>query len=308
MALIILTKSPIFNWKEFFSKYKVFIKFVLGRKRGPDVVDDSLLKGLKELNFSYKHNVKDTEIRSDDTIYINRNIEALRWAIEAKKNGKVKKLVAGPNFVVLPHEHGGVVCDPFVDKIIVPASWVKDLWLSIKPELKDRLVIWPAGVDLYPVRDQIKDIVLVYQKNADPVLLQNVVGLLREKNILYEIVTYGSYEHEKYVSLLDRSKAVIFLSQSESQGIAMCEAWMKNVATLVWNRGFWEYGTHVWKDEKISAPYLTEQCGRFFKDFEDLKNIVDDFLTNVGVFSPRKYAESHFSNKVTAEKFLEIIK
>jgi glycosyltransferase involved in cell wall biosynthesis len=304
MSLIILTKSPVRSFEGFVRNIKNVVKFLLGRRRGPDVVDESLLKGLRELKFDHKYNVKEKEVGIGDIVYVNRSFEALRWAIEAKKEGKIKKLIVGPNFVVIPDEQNEIMSNPNIDKIIIPCSWVTDFWLSVRPGLKDKLAIWPAGVDLYPVSSQKKDKVLVYQKNADQILLQNIIDLLHKKNVSYEVVTYGSYEHKKYLSLLDRSKMVIFLSKTESQGIAMCEAWMKNVPTLVWDCGRWEHGQYIWKSEKISAPYLTEQCGCFFKDFKDMERVFDDFLADLSHFSPRNYTESNFSNKVVAERFL----
>jgi len=307
MSLVILTKSPKFNWKEFFSKYKTFIKFLLGQKRGPDAVIGSLIKGMKELNVDFKYNIKEKEIKKEDIVYINGSVEALKWAIRAKKENKISKLIVGPVMVVLPDEKGNIVCDPHIDKIIVPSLWVKNLWLSIKPELAEKIVIWPAGTDIYPLSSYLKDKVLIYQKNAPIELLNNIKNYLTSKNISFKVIKYGFYKHNDYLRDLDSSKAVIFLSESESQGLAICEAWMKNVPTFVWNRGFWRYRDIVWKDEKISAPYLTEECGMFFEDFSSFENKWPEFFEKISIFKPREYAENNFSNKKIAENFLKII-
>jgi hypothetical protein len=280
---------------------------LLGQKRGPDVVISSLVKGLKELNIDFKYNAKEREIGREDVVYINGSVEALKWAIRAKKENKISKLIVGPVMVVLPDEKENIVCDPHIDKIIVPSSWVKKLWLSIKPELVEKIVIWPAGIDIYSSNNYAKDKVLIYQKNAPIELLNNIKNYLTSKNISFKVIKYGFYKHKDFLRDLDRSKAVIFLSESESQGLAICEAWMKNVSTFVWNRGYWQYKNIVWKDEKISAPYLIEDCGMFFEDFDSFENKWPEFFEKISIFKPRKYAENNFSNKKIAENFLKII-
>jgi hypothetical protein len=109
------------------------------------------------------------------------------------------------------------------------------------------------------------------------------------------------------LELLDRTKLMIVLSPSESQGIALCEAWMKDVPTLVWNRGYWQMDDRIWYDEKISSPYLVDQCGYFFKNFDDFKEKYSYCLANMNTFKPRDHAISHFSSKVVVQNFLNLI-
>lgn len=307
MSLVILTKSPVFSWKEFVNKYKIFIKFLLGQKRGPDSVVSSLLKGLKELNFEFKYNVKAKEITSEEIVYINGSVEALKWAISEKKKGNIKKLIVGPVMVILPDDENEIICDKNIDRIVVPSQWVKNLWLSIKPNLAEKILIWPAGTDVYLLDSQLKNKILIYQKNAPVELLNDIKKYLIKKNTSFEIIKYGFYKHDDYLSNLNITKAMIFLSESESQGLAMCEAWMKNVPTLVWSRGFWQHEDIIWKDEKISAPYLSDECGIFFADLKDFENKWSEFLNNLSDFQPRKYAEENFTNKKITENFLKIL-
>ncbi len=308
MSLVILTKSPVLNFKDFIRHIKSFIKFLLGQKRGPDVVVDSLLKGLKELNFDFKFNISANEIKPDDIVYINGSLEALKWAIEAKKKGKIKKLIVGPVMVVVPSEKNGIIMGKAIDVIIVPSLWVKNLWVNMNPELSDRIVIWPAGIDETTQKKLTKERVIIYAKNCDEKLLSDVRHFLAQKKVSVDLIKYGYYRHDTYLDLLDEAKFMIYFSPSESQGLALAEAWEKNVPTLVWNRGYWQYNGISWKDEKISAPYLTKDCGIFFKDINEFQNNWLFMSEHLEKFNPRQYVIENFSHRRVAENFVNLIK
>jgi len=280
----------------------------LGQKRGQDLVTDSLMKGFREIGYKYKYNINVGDIHEDDIVYVNASYEALKWAIDAKKNKKIKKLIVGPVMVVSPDEKNSVICDTSIDIVIAPSKWVKDFWVSIKPGIKDKIIVWAVGVDVYPLINQKKNKILLYKKNDDQDLSKKIVDFFDKNNTPCEVIKYGFYTHKKYLKLLDSAKVMICLSESESQGIALCEAWMKDVPTIVWNRGYWSYGGNYWEDNKIGAPYLNEQSGLFFKDFDDFVNKWNVFLSESNTFSPRKYAKINFSNRVIAENFLELVR
>lgn len=309
MALVILTQSPVLSWEDMRKKGKLLIKRLLGQKRGQDRVVDSLIKGLGEINHSFVYNVKADKINAEDVVCVNGSYDALLWAIDAKREGRFKKLIVGPVMVVSPKDKHAIICDPHIDTLIVPSQWVKDFWLSVAPDLKDKITVWASGVDVYPSSSiSKKSRVLIYKKNDNEDLVNDIKNFLSKNGVPYDVIRYGFYTHKKYLQLLDSAKALIFISESESQGIALCEAWMKDVPTLVWNRGYWSFAGNYWKDDKISAPYLHETCGLFFKDSRDFVDTWKIFFDKSDVFSPREYAISHFSNKAVAEEFLKLVK
>ena len=295
MSLVILTKSPRFNWKEVFSKYKTFIKFLLGQKRGPDAVIGSLIKGLKELNIDFKYNIKEKEIKKEDIIYINGSVEALKWAIGAKKENKINKLIVGPVMSVFPKDHNYIMLNKEIDLILFPSEWTKNHWLSIENNLNNKIKIWPAGVIL-PELNSNKEIFLIYYKNGPKKLLSFIIDFFDNNKMKYKVINYGKYKQNKYFSLLNSTKLAIFLSESESQGLAMFEAWARNVPTLVWNRGYWQSGENKWVDKKISSPYLSEICGTFFEGINDFENKYNFCKDNLNNFTPREYIKNNFTN------------
>lgn len=308
MSLVILTKSPEFDFREVAIKCKLLIKFLLGQKRGPKAVVTSLFKGLNELKIDYKYNVKAKQILPDDILYINGSVGAVKWAIEARKRGGISKLIVGPSLCVVPDKTCEIIFDKNIDVIIQPSNWAKDLWVSLAPELAVKIVVWAAGVDIPSENiSQERKYCLIYQKDADEKLLSQVIGSVVSAGLIPRIIRYGHYRHKHYLNILHESKMMVYLSQSESQGIALQEAWATDVPTLVWNRGYWQFNGYMWKDDKISAPYLSGETGMFFKDANDMESQLPDFMSRLFAFTPRKYVLENLSNRVTAERFLDII-
>ncbi len=297
MDLTLLTKPPLSPID--------YIKEILRPARGPQMVATSLQKGLAELNFNYLFNPN----YFTDTVAVLQNPKALSYAIDQKKQGKIKQLLAGPNIAVTPNDFGNLSTNPLIDKILVPSQWVKDFWLSQSPVLQNKIYIWPAGVDNpgEPTPINKRDTILIYQKNAPNDLLNKIIQKLKIENNKIDIITYGKYKQTDYFNKLKQTKLAIFLTQSESQGIAQQEAWICDVTTLVWNPGKWQYNEYSWTDKKISSPYLTDKCGIFFSSIEEFGIKLEQMLNNLKSFSPREYALENFTHKKSAEKFLKII-
>jgi hypothetical protein len=308
MSLVILTKSPEFDLREFAIKCKLLIKFLLGQKRGPEAVVLSLVRGLNALKIDYKYNVKAKRIFSDDIVYINGNIGAVEWAIEAKKKGEISKLIVGPSLCVVPDKSCRIIFDKNIDVIIEPSNWVKDLWVSLAPELADKIAVWAAGVDIpSEYKAEGKKYCLVYQKDADEALLSQVLECVKSAGMTPRVIRYGHYRYDDYLNILRESKMMVYLSQSESQGIALQEAWAMDVPTLVWNRGYWQYNGYMWRDEKISAPYLSPESGMFFKDGEDVRLKLPEFVSKLSSFTSNKYVLENLTDQKAAEKFMDIV-
>ena len=210
MALVILTKSPRAN---FFSKefHKGWLRKIIKKDRGPKAVTASLLRGLNELGFAYKLNPKIREIGAHDTLWINESLDALGWAIHFK--GKENTLIVGPNLVITPLDHKEILCDKAIDIILQPSAWTKDFMIMVKPELKDKLRIWPAGVAVPETKNIGKSIdMLVYTKNnAEKKLMDRIILSLKEKKLAFDIIDYGAFKQEIILtSLRDQDPCSIF--------------------------------------------------------------------------------------------------
>jgi hypothetical protein len=280
------------------------VKKLLGRQiRGPRVVFVSLVRGLKDMGKDFCVNSKISA--PIETACVLSGAKTLKWAISQKQKGNIKKIIAGPNIVVFPDDEGGVLRDPLVDIVIAPGLWVKELYSRLAPELAGKIRIWPAGVLVPKASTQKKDLdFLVYDKTSRGPLFNEIIKLLQERKFNFKVLAYGKFRQEDYFGLLERSKFEIYLSRSESQGLAMFEAWIRDVPTLVWEAGEYE-NKGVKITGQIGAPFLSPQTGSSFTTTEDFKNKLDTFINTR--FSPRQYSEENFTDKICAQKYLDII-
>jgi hypothetical protein len=182
--------------------------------------------------------------------------------------------------------------------------------VSIKPSLENRIKIWPAGVTI-PKEETTsnKNIdVLIYHKNTPgDNLLEIITAYLKGEGLVLQTIRYGEFKQSDYFEKLNNTKMLLYLSNSESQGLALQEAWARNVPTLVYNRGYFKYKKYTtFTDEKISAPYLSDQTGLFFNK-DNFKEKFHQFWNSLETFTPRKFTSENLSDKVCAQKFLDII-
>lgn len=281
---------------------------------GPKSVLRSLLAGLEQLGVNFNYNPKDIKDMGKIVIVLS-NIEALKQAIELKKKKKIKCLLAGPNLVVLPSENRDLICSRYIDTYLVNSEWTKEMYVKDAPELRNKIAIWPAGVDTnyWKPGKKKRDYVLVYIKSEAKKIIKNTINLLKENNLMVKIIRYREYKQDEYLKFLQKSKFAVFFSGSESQGIALFEAWSCDVPTLVWNKEYVVISlSEKEKGKRVpasSAPYLTEKTGLFFKNVSEFKIVFEKFRENFekNFFQPRKYILQNFTDELSVKNLLEII-
>ncbi len=322
--LTILTKAPKWSFIQITHGAKIFVKSMiktilrqtspLKDMGGPISVEQNLLNGLKRIDQPYRVNPP----ASDVTPYVGilRSIQAIRWAIKMKRRGKIERLTVGPNVVVTPDEHNRFIESPLIDLVIVPSNWVKNLFCFISPSLKPRIQVWAAGVDEEYWKPKTKKSqnaeidFLVYLKTAPTPILTTLLKELKKNRLTYHILRYGYYTKEEYRSLLNKSRYMAYLSEQETQGMALFEAWACDVPTLVWDRRYWK-----WKNENrinewtgaSSAPYLTDECGLSFKNEHEIHDKLTEFLQKSMNYTPRKFILNDYTLAHTAREYLSIL-
>lgn len=268
---------------------------------GPTNVFFNLTEGLR------KNGIKFNVNPSNDNVYniclVLSGIDNLKKCIILKKNKKINVLLAGPNIVTVPSEHSYIIFSKSIDKILVPSDWVKNLYLSYKKECKN-ISIWFSGVKISNFKSGKRDKVLIYLKNKNS-FFEKCINYLIIKNIDFRILKYGFFSQKTYYELLRQSRIMIYFSSSESQGIAMQEAWSKNVPTLVYKQSFWIYGKRKFKAS--SSPYLNNNCGYFFENFNEFV-IRFNKLNNNKKIKPKKWLNKKMSLDASIKNLLEIIK
>lgn len=275
-------------------------------------VMNSIRRGLSQIHHDFSIN-PDTLDQVKQNVFVVCDPEAGRNAYQWKLENKIKKLVVGPNMVGSPFQENKFVSWPLIDAYLHPSEWTRKGFIAVEPFLKDRISLWPAGVDEQywnPVESFEKknsNKVLLYKK-TDFNVSDQVESLL--KNLGFEVVsiTYGKYSIDQYKQICNECKFAVFISRSESQGIALAESWSMDIPTLVWNpKGSITYQEVIFNDIS-SAPYLSDMTGKEWSTQDDLIKLLKDFNSHAKHFQPRRWTLLHMTDKVSSEQLLSYIR
>jgi hypothetical protein len=206
-----------------------------------------------------------------------------------------------------------------VKKVVVPGQWYVDMYRPYWPDTE----AWPVGIDTdlwapSPASQKTVD-VLIYDKvhwdreRYAPELIEPVRARLLKEGRSFTELRYGSYKEEDYQAALARSRAMIFLCQNESQGIAYQQALSCGVPVFAWDPGGpWrdpDYYPHRVKFEPVSSvPYWDHRCGTRFVDTAGFEAGWDDFWTGCAAdtFDPRGFVLDNLTLEQRALQYYEI--
>ena len=297
---------------------KIIRHLVRGKPRvgGQKRVFLNLCAGLDKLGISYRVN---------DYKYIQRHSEEQACIIGKPHvlnqiNWK-NPIIFGASVFSHPSDDLNLFKRLPIEKILVPGEWARKMF---EPYYGDRVAAWPVGIDTElwkPNIDVDKDIdILLYdkvrwehdvyeQKLIDPILVKlNSLGLKTH------LIRYGFYEEEQFHYLLKRSKAMIFLCEHETQGIAYQQALSCGVPILAWDRGgYWQdpsYFPDRVKFQSVSTvPYWDERCGVKFQNISEFNSKLKQFLDllNSNKFAPRNYILENLTLEKCAQNYLELL-
>ena len=276
----------------------------------------NLCAGLDKLNIPYKVN---------DYRYIQQNPSEVACIIgKPHLLDKIKwknPILFGASVFSHPIEEQELFNLFPIANILVPGEWMRRMF---EPYYGNKVLAWPVGIDTdkwTPTSLEHKDIdILLYDKvrwehERYKVELINPIQVhLKEKRFKVETIRYGFYTEEDFHSLLNRSKAMIFLCEHETQGIAYQQALSCNVPILAWDRGgFWQdpsYYPHKVKYSSVSSvPYWDERCGNKFKTIDEFFVELQEFLIKLegNQFSPRNYILNNLTLEKCAQNYIEIL-
>lgn len=277
---------------------------------GPEAVVRSLARGLAGLSLPFELNPR--RLDSAGTVGVLSDLEALEHAIAWRQRVRAGRLVVGPNLVVLPTDAPSLMEAPEIDLCLVPSEWVKRLYENDAPTLKGKIAIWPAGVDpeaFKPAvsRNASQRRALVYlkrqagQRNASDSEVTAAQQALDGAGFAVDTLTYGSFTNEQYREALQRTEVMLFFSPTESQCLAVAEAWSADVPTLVWSCGQLEYRGRTYSGS--SAPYLSAQTGLEFEDVRVLGHLLDRWDELRPALAPRQWVLQHMTDTLSARAY-----
>ena len=279
-------------------------KYNFGRYRGHYAVTRSLIEGLKRAGLPHNYNPWRVGQLADRLVVL-AGVRTLRQAIELRRKGYIKKLFVGPNVVTFSSDCSNLLASPHVDAVIVPSEWVADLYLEDNPSLFDRILSWPAGVDVdywIPGTTEARQSILIFDKQNNG-LMGNATPyatFLRQRGYSVEIINYGSFTHPGYLQALQRAKLMLGFSVGESQGLAWAEAWSADVPTLIWRNERNTYRDRTFRSS--TAPYLSQANGLFFDDLDDFQQQFDRWEMNPTLFAARNWTLENMSDEACASR------
>lgn len=205
-----------------------------------------------------------------------------------------------------------------IRRVLVPGEWMR---LMCEPYWAGRVAAWPVGIDTEtwrPSSEAHKDIdVLFYDKvrwerdRFRQELIDPVLSVLQRHGANIATLRYGHYGEQDFHSLLRRSRAMIFLCEHETQGIAYQQALASGVPILAWDRGgYWQdpaYFPHRVKFGPVSCvPYWDERCGMKFERAAEFEACFMEFSEGVreGRYSPREFILENLTLEKCANDYM----
>lgn len=275
-----------------------------------------IVEGIRKLGFE-DFNYQPRKIKDiGEHVHVMSNVRTLKFAIELKRRGRIKKLTAGPNIVVFADEYDSIIADSAIDLYLQPSPWTVDMHIRIEPKLIGRCDFFPlggVGIDLekYPVKNYDRSgHVLIYHKDEGIQFIYRIRNLLSKYGYNVHIIEYGSYKLEEYMDLANKSEFMVVVGRQESGGNFLTEAWAMDTPTICFDPHFyhWDQPYEYELEGNISTcPFLTEYTGVRFIELSELEDIIKNIDQYKNVFAPRKWVSENMTDKRLSQLFLQKI-
>lgn len=275
----------------------------------------NLQKGLKRIG---------VPLRVNDYDYIKQHPEALA-CIVGKENVLEKlnwrnPILYGPNVYDHPSAAPDLLERLPIRKIVVTCEWFRRM---CEPAWGNKVIVWRAGIDTdlwtaglaenRPIDVLLYDKIMWNYERRKNELVIPIWKALAKRGLKTVVLRYGSYREGLYRDLLKRSKAMIYLCEHETQGLARLQAQACGVPILAWDQeGFWEdpsYFPHTVQFGPVSSvPDWDERCGVKFKDMDQFPGRLEEFLALLAQrrFAPREYVVENLTLEKSAQEYLRI--
>jgi hypothetical protein len=286
------------------------------RASGPDKVFLNLCLGLDRLGLPYVVNLPLADLHDGDRVGVIGAVG--RQAL--KDYDRPIPIVAGPCLMTHPCEWPTVCQDYPVALYLQHSPWANEVY---KPYFGDRCRIWPVGIDTTAWRPRAVERktvdFLIYDKirwnrnELVPRLLDVVRSELKRRCLTYIEIRYGTYDEPQYKDALDTCRAMIFLCEHESQGLAYLECLATDVPILAWDQGWCldplQLASAKADIPAASVPYFDKQCGLRFRTMDEFPEALSRFLDlqRSGGFAPRAYVTENLTLEKCSACFVELL-
>lgn len=198
-----------------------------------------------------------------------------------------------------------------------PSEWP---CAALRPALGDRIqpLFVPIILDRWPDvsgAPKTHD-VLIYDKirwhraEMVPRLLGRMQDALDQRGLTSITLRYGEHPLADFRKALSQARAMVFLCEHETQGLAYQEAMASGLPVLAWDEG------HLVDPNEIacnppglvvsSVPYFDERCGLVFTE-ADMESRLDQFWEGRSRFRPRSFVQDVLSPQRCARIYLALL-
>lgn len=291
------------------------------RGRGPgglSKVTQNLCLGLDRLNVPWQlHHRADLPPGDDPVGILHGPLDAVRHVASSRR------CITGVGVLDFPDQWPTLFEDTRAAFHLQACEWAAAYY---RPYFGERLRIWPVGIDTeacapQPAVPKEFDL-LVYDKirwpaeHPEPNLREHVLAELDRRGISYLEIGYGRYprgRENSYHALLSRSRAMLFLCENETQGIACQEALAMNVPVLAWNPRRWldpnRHAHGLSAHPASTIPYWDARCGDEFAGLSAFPDALSRFMDTLaaGLYSPRDYILENLTLERCARHYLDLL-
>jgi glycosyltransferase involved in cell wall biosynthesis len=316
--LIYHISKPSDRWFNGDHKWRAKVRRVI---RGPDKIGGveqvflNLIGGLRQLGADVGVNVPFSEIQPRDHVGI---IGVGPQALEGYTSKN--PILAGVAVAEHPRAWPTLFEEYPVARYVVHCDWVRSIY---ERHYGPRIVNWAVGIDterwsLLPPREKQIDI-LIYDKvrwdyeRVHSALAVPIRAALDRRKLSYEFIRYGQHDQSEFRTALARARAMLFLCEHESQGLAYQEAMSSGVPILAWNPGRWlDPWRYRYGEDAVPAttvPFFDERCGRTFASAVDFEEELDVFMDalRAGAYAPRDYVCENLTLAGCAQNYANIL-
>ena len=168
---------------------------------------------------------------------------------------------------------------------------------------------------LVPIEKDID--ILIYFKERDDKILDNMRDILSSCPISIQCIKYGHYKESEYIDFLNRSKIVLWLGCHESQGFAFQECLSMNVPILCYDvqSMYEEFGSnghkHFCHQEHratknlfaTSATSWSPKCGEKTHNINEIPELIIKMLDSLDSYKPREFVLENLSSEACWKKW-----
>lgn len=211
-------------------------------------------------------------------------------------------ILFGTSIYSHPNDNPGLPRARPIRRVLVPSAWVQRMFEEVWPGL---VGVWPVGIDTdrwVPAGGAARDVdIVVYDKiywereRYERELIGPLMRELERRGLRVQVLRYGAYAEQDLLDLSRRARGMVYLSRSETQGIAAQQMMAAGVPLFAWDEGgYWQdpkYFPHQVKFAPVtSVPYWSDACGVRFQGGSDLVPAFECYWAGVvdGAFSPRE--------------------